>query len=215
MTAVRRSSRRTSSGKELAPSEFLSICLNLIDFGFLYCSWFCWIRVSWGFVIVPVTVFWVYVCVDLTWNMVCSCGAMTHDSKTCMDRPRKTGAKFTNKFISPDEKIETFELDYDGKRDRWNGYDPSTYSRVIDTYEARDEARRKHQKEEQLKRLEQKNSNPEMDQDKDSDEDEDEDEDKDGGEVDEAKVDESQQMDFAKVEKRVRTTGGGSTGTVR
>ncbi|KAF3776255.1 Pre-mRNA-splicing factor [Nymphaea thermarum] len=33
--------------------------------------------------------------------------------------------------------------------------------------------------------------------------------------VDEAKVDESKQMDFAKVEKRVRTTGGGSTGTVR
>ena len=30
-----------------------------------------------------------------------------------------------------------------------------------------------------------------------------------------AKVDESKQMDFAKVEKRVRTTGGGSTGTVR
>ncbi|KAL1828960.1 hypothetical protein ACET3Z_007372 [Daucus carota] len=33
--------------------------------------------------------------------------------------------------------------------------------------------------------------------------------------VDEAKVDESKQMDFAKVEKRVLTTGGGSTGTVR
>ncbi|KAF9619318.1 hypothetical protein IFM89_006505 [Coptis chinensis] len=32
--------------------------------------------------------------------------------------------------------------------------------------------------------------------------------------VDEAKVDESKQMDFAKVEKRVRSTGGGSTGTV-
>ena len=28
-------------------------------------------------------------------------------------------------------------------------------------------------------------------------------------------MDESKQMDFAKVEKRVRTTGGGSTGTVR
>lgn len=134
-----------------------------------------------------------------------------------MDRPRKAGAKFTNKFIAPDEKVEAFELDYDGKRDRWNGYDASTYSRVIDTYEARDEARRKYQKEEQQKRLEQKKSSKtvETDQDKDSDDDEDEDEDKDGGEVDEAKVDESQQMDFAKVEKRVRTTGGGSTGTVR
>nr|KYP34512.1 Pre-mRNA-splicing factor SLU7-A [Cajanus cajan] len=86
-----------------------------------------------------------------------NCGAMTHDSKSCMERPRRVGAKWTNKHIAPDEKIETFELDYDGKRDRWNGYDASTYARVI----------------------------------------------------------ESKQMDFAKVEKRVRTTGGGSTGTVR
>jgi pre-mRNA-processing factor SLU7 len=138
---------------------------------------------------------------------------MTHDAKMCMDRPRKLGAKYTNKFIAPDEKIETFELDFDGKRDRWNGYDASTYSRVIDSYEMRDEARRKYQKEQQLKKLEEKNSSLQLPADKDSDEDEDED--KDGGEVDEAKVDESQQMDFAKVEKRVRTTGGGSTGTVR
>ncbi|KAK1260838.1 Pre-mRNA-splicing factor SLU7 [Acorus gramineus] len=75
-----------------------------------------------------------------------NCGAMTHDAKSCMERPRKLGAKYTNMHIAPDEKVETFELDYD---------------------------------------------------------------------VDEAKVDESKQMDFAKVEKRVRTTGGGSTGTVR
>nr|KYP74662.1 Pre-mRNA-splicing factor SLU7 [Cajanus cajan] len=80
-----------------------------------------------------------------------NCGAMTHNSKSCMERPRKIGAKWTNMHIAPDEKIETFELDYDGKRDRWNGYDTATYARV----------------------------------------------------------------DFAKVEKRVRTTGGGSTGTVR
>ena len=32
--------------------------------------------------------------------------------------------------------------------------------------------------------------------------------------IDEAKVDESKQMDFAKVEKRVRTTVGGFTGAV-
>ncbi|MBA0827747.1 hypothetical protein Goarm_012498, partial [Gossypium armourianum] len=102
---------------------------------------------------------------------------MTHDAKSCMERPRKKGAKWTNMHIAPDEKIETFELDYDGKRDRWNGYDASTYARVIERYEARD--------------------------------------DDDALKVDEAKVDESKQMDFAKVEKRVRTTGGGSTGTVR
>lgn len=134
---------------------------------------------------------------------------MTHDKKACMERPRKTGAKFTSMHIAPDEKVESFELDYDGKRDRWNGYDPSTYSRVIEQYEAREEARRKYLKEQQLKKLEEKNIKNEGEEE--SSEEEEEDEDK----VDEAKVDESKQMDFAKVEKRVRTTGGGSTGTVR
>lgn len=43
----------------------------------------------------------------------------------------------------------------------------------------------------------------------------DDDEDEDALKVDEAKIGRSKQMDFAKVEKRVRTTGGGSTGTVR
>jgi len=133
---------------------------------------------------------------------------MTHDVKSCMERPRKVGAKWTNTHIAPDEKIETFELDYDGKRDRWNGYDASTYARVIERYEARDEARKKYLKEQQLKKLEKSNQNGE---DAASDEDEDEDDLR----IDEAKVDESKQMDFAKVEKRVRTTGGGSTGTVR
>lgn len=127
-----------------------------------------------------------------------------------MERPRKKGAKWTNMHIAPDEKIETFELDYDGKRDRWNGYDAASYARVIERYEARDEARRKYLKEQQLKKLEDKNSK-ENGEGNVSDEDEDED----ALKVDEAKVDESKQMDFAKVEKRVRTTGGGSTGTVR
>ncbi|KAL6342850.1 hypothetical protein AAG906_016869 [Vitis piasezkii] len=108
-----------------------------------------------------------------------NCGAMTHNAKTCMERPRQKG-------------IETFELDYDGKRDRWNGYDAATYAR-------------------QLKKLEEKN-NKQNGEEEVSDEEED---DEDDLKVDEAKVDESKQMDFAKVEKRVRTTGGGSTGTVR
>ncbi|KAF6156895.1 hypothetical protein GIB67_000435 [Kingdonia uniflora] len=139
-----------------------------------------------------------------------NCGAMTHNLKACMDRPRKKGAKWTNMYIAPDEKVETFELDYDGKRDRWNGYDSTAYARVVDKYEARDEARRKHVKEEHLKKLEGKNNNPDEKV-----EVSDEEDDEDSLKIDEAKVDESKQMDFAKVEKRVRTTGGGSTGTVR
>lgn len=131
-----------------------------------------------------------------------------------MERPRKLGAKWTNKNIAPDEKIETFELDYDGKRDRWNGYDTSTYARIVERYEAKDEARRTYLKEQQLKKLEEKNSTQGSEGVL-SDGDEDDDDNDDDLRVDEAKVDESKQMDFAKVEKRVRTTGGGSTGTVR
>ncbi|XP_030507909.2 pre-mRNA-splicing factor SLU7 isoform X2 [Cannabis sativa] len=138
-----------------------------------------------------------------------NCGAMTHEAKFCVERPRIKGAKWTNMSIAPDEKIETFELDYDGKRDRWNGYDASAYARVIEKYEARDEARRKYLKEQQLKKLEEKNNK--SDEEGASSDDEFED----GLKVDEAKIDESKQMDFAKVEKRRRTTGGGSTGTVR
>ncbi|RLN04488.1 hypothetical protein C2845_PM13G01910 [Panicum miliaceum] len=142
-----------------------------------------------------------------------NCGAITHDKKSCMERPRSVGAKWTNVDIAPDEKVESFELDYDGKRDRWNGYDPSTYTRVIADYEAREEARKKYLKEQQLKKLEEKDS--EKDGEKDGENAGSEDDEEDGLRIDEAKVDESAQMDFAKVEKRVRTTGGGSTGTVR
>ncbi|GER49087.1 pre-mRNA-splicing factor SLU7 [Striga asiatica] len=137
------------------------------------------------------------------------CGAMTHDKKSCVERPRKMGAKWTGKSIAPDEKIENFELDYDGKRDRWNGYDAASYKHVIQMYEARDEARNKYLKEQQLKKLEEKNGNQNNEDGVSDDEDN-----EDSLKIDEAKVDESKQMDFAKVEKRVRTTGGGSTGTV-
>ncbi|WOG89002.1 hypothetical protein DCAR_0208238 [Daucus carota subsp. sativus] len=97
-------------------------------------------------------------------------------------------SKWTSKNIAPDDKIESFQLGYDGKRDRWNGYDAAaSYAH----------ARNKYLKDQQLKKLS------------------DDEENEDDFRVDEAKVDESKQMDFAKVEKRVRTTGGGSTGTVR
>ncbi|KAK9060947.1 hypothetical protein SSX86_018127 [Deinandra increscens subsp. villosa] len=136
-----------------------------------------------------------------------NCGAMTHTMKTCTERPRKLGAKWTSKYIAPDEKIETIEFDYAGKRDRWNGYDTASYAHDIGRFEARDEARAMYLKEQQLKKLEEKNNSKNADgDDKDSEDD---------LKVDEAKVDESEQMDFAKVDKRVRTTGGGSTGTVR
>jgi len=72
-----------------------------------------------------------------------NCGAMTHSTKECTDRPRKLGAKFTGKDIRPDEIIEAFELDYDAKRDRYNGYDPEMYEEVIEEGEKYEEIRKK------------------------------------------------------------------------
>ncbi|PHT86812.1 Pre-mRNA-splicing factor SLU7 [Capsicum annuum] len=75
-----------------------------------------------------------------------------------MERPHKLEEKWTGKHIAPGEKIEHFELDYGGKRDRWNGYDISSYAHVSELYEVRDEAKRKYLKEKQLRKLEEKNN---------------------------------------------------------
>jgi pre-mRNA-processing factor SLU7 len=68
---------------------------------------------------------------------------MTHKRADCVERPRKRGAKFSNKDIAPDEVLQDFHGDYDAKRDRWNGYDPASYKVVVDEYEATEEARKK------------------------------------------------------------------------
>merc|ERR1719379_514452 len=51
-----------------------------------------------------------------------NCGAMTHKTKDCMERPRARGAKLTGKNIAADEKVQAVEgLTFAGKRDRWKG----------------------------------------------------------------------------------------------
>ncbi|CAL9226295.1 unnamed protein product [Arabidopsis halleri] len=117
----------------------------------------------------------------------------THDAKACTERPRKLGAKFTSKNIAPDEKIQSLKLNYDGNRDRWNGYDSSTYHRVQEIYDAKEDARKKYLKDEKLKKLEEKHKHQEV-----NDPTSDWDEEDDDLRVDEAKVDGSKQMDFAK-----------------
>jgi pre-mRNA-processing factor SLU7 len=77
-----------------------------------------------------------------------NCGAMTHKKQDCVERPRKRGAKFTNKDIKADEVIQQINGDYDAKRDRWNGYDASSYKSVMEDYEAVEEARRKMREQE-------------------------------------------------------------------
>uniref|UniRef100_A0A671UF67 Pre-mRNA-splicing factor SLU7 n=1 Tax=Sparus aurata TaxID=8175 RepID=A0A671UF67_SPAAU len=72
-----------------------------------------------------------------------NCGALTHKKKDCLERPRKVGAKFTGTGIAPDEHSQvSLDLDYDGKRDRWNGYDPEEHQRIVEEYAKVDLAKR-------------------------------------------------------------------------
>ncbi|XP_062380653.1 pre-mRNA-splicing factor SLU7 [Sardina pilchardus] len=72
-----------------------------------------------------------------------NCGALTHKKKDCLERPRKVGAKFTGTGMAPDEHDQlTLSLDYDGKRDRWNGYDPDDHMRIVEEYSKVDLAKR-------------------------------------------------------------------------
>jgi pre-mRNA-processing factor SLU7 len=72
-----------------------------------------------------------------------------HDVKDCLERPRKIGAKFSGKFAN-DEIVKgpARKDDFDSKRDRWDGYDNSMYSKVIEEHQALEEARRRIREEE-------------------------------------------------------------------
>ncbi|CAH1967445.1 unnamed protein product [Acanthoscelides obtectus] len=95
-----------------------------------------------------------------------NCGAVTHTKKECMERPRKVGAKYSGANIAPDEFVQkNLALSWDGKRDRWSGYDPSEHKAVIEEFQKVEEAKR-HLKAEKL------NAN-EGSEDNDSDRDED------------------------------------------
>ncbi|EIM83041.1 pre-mRNA-splicing factor SLU7 [Stereum hirsutum FP-91666 SS1] len=78
-----------------------------------------------------------------------NCGAITHKKQDCLERPRKKGAKYTNRDIAPDEIIQEVAAGYDAKRDRWNGYDPSEHKKIYEEYEAI-EAERQRLREEEI-----------------------------------------------------------------
>nr|CDS27535.1 step II splicing factor slu7 [Hymenolepis microstoma] len=72
-----------------------------------------------------------------------NCGALTHDRKNCLERPRKVGAKYTGMDIAPDEfEQEDIKLGYDAKRDRWNGYDAREHQRFVAEFQRLEEARK-------------------------------------------------------------------------
>ena len=71
-----------------------------------------------------------------------NCGAITHKTKECLSRPRAKGARWTGQDIQADELVQSVDLGWDAKRDRWNGYDANDYQAVIEEYEELDRLRR-------------------------------------------------------------------------
>lgn len=72
-----------------------------------------------------------------------NCGSMTHKATDCLERPRKVGARFNPKDIRPDEFVRTAKLTFDGKRDRWAGYDAEGYAEVVESFEKAEEEKRR------------------------------------------------------------------------
>lgn len=89
-----------------------------------------------------------------------NCGAVTHKRKDCLERPRKVGAKFSCNNFAPDEFLQpSLDHSFDGKRDRWNGYDNQDYKEVMDEYKKLDDAKKELKKEKMSKGV----PNPEED----------------------------------------------------
>lgn len=98
---------------------------------------------------------------------------MTHKVKECTERPRKVGARWNGKDIQADEVLQDFSLDYEGKHDRWNGYDPSTHQDLMERksnyksqslmseYELAELERRRKRKEQELDKFK---TEPDQDQ---------------------------------------------------
>lgn len=71
-----------------------------------------------------------------------NCGATTHTKKECVERPRHVKAVHNGQNLMPDEYIEDLKLDYDGKRDRWNGFQADDYKQIQDEWERVEDSRR-------------------------------------------------------------------------
>ncbi|EDQ87206.1 uncharacterized protein MONBRDRAFT_37998 [Monosiga brevicollis MX1] len=73
-----------------------------------------------------------------------NCGSTTHKKQDCVERPRRVGARFNNKNIAADEYIPT-ELNhsFEGKRDRWQDYDPAEHLEVVREFEKIEAEKRK------------------------------------------------------------------------
>ncbi|XP_014238125.1 pre-mRNA-splicing factor Slu7 [Trichogramma pretiosum] len=97
-----------------------------------------------------------------------NCGAMGHKRKDCFERPRKVIAKYSNTNIAPDEYNQpNLALDYDGKRDRWAGYDPSEHQSIIEEFRQVEEEKKKMKAEKLNSKDEEEKEEDDSDEDED------------------------------------------------
>lgn len=76
---------------------------------------------------------------------------MTHQSKDCLERPRNKGARWTNKNIAADEKVQEIHLNsWEAKRDRWNGFDAKEYDKVVERYDKLEAIRKEMKQKEEV-----------------------------------------------------------------
>lgn len=89
-----------------------------------------------------------------------NCGATTHKEKDCLERPRsaKSSAWKSGIATGADDVVVSLEnhgkVSYDAKRDTWQGFDPKSYSEVVDRFNRIEEARQRFIEEEKSKEKE-------------------------------------------------------------
>lgn len=99
-----------------------------------------------------------------------NCGAMTHSTKDCLERPRKVGAKWTGRDIQPDEVTTSLSLGFEAKRDRWNNYEGDDYSSRVADWEIIEKSREKQRQEKARRKLQDNTQDDDSDDDSEDDE---------------------------------------------
>ena len=61
-----------------------------------------------------------------------NCGSMTHKRKECTERPRKVGAKYTNRDIAPDVVVvgDDRKRSFEQRHDAWSGMDSAALESI-------------------------------------------------------------------------------------
>lgn len=85
-----------------------------------------------------------------------NCGALDHQKKECVERPRKITAKMMGSSGQSIQTVDTLLSEqrkgFDAKRDRWNDYDPDHFSNVVETFKMKDEIQKQFELEMRMKR---------------------------------------------------------------